>query len=484
MTLKHAAFSASRWSTASTLVATGLQLLQTVILARILAPQDFGLMAVAMSVITMVSLLVDLGLSQALIHFDNVSCAERSSIYWLNMLLALVLMLAMWLAAPLLGMAYGSPFLVPLLHCTALIFPISAGGQQLRTLAAKELRFDLLAPIEVGATALSLICAVIAALLGAGVYALAVGFLVRAGAGSVLAWVRLPRAYRPTLHFNPREAMPFLGFGGYLVGESVAGAATRSADVFAGGLVLGPSALGIYALPRDLNLQLSALLNRVVTNVGFPVMSKVKAEPDRVRHIYMQTLRMTASINFPLYICVGLFANEIINLLYGPRWHEAALYLRILAVWGLIRSTGNPVGSLVYATGQTKRAFWWAIGALITLAPLYWLATHIHGTLGLAGSLLLLQAMLVIPAWYFLVKPCCGATLREYLSQFGAPLLCALAAGMLAWLAAHDLPHGVLRLAVGCIVGGIAYLGLSLALNRRWVDAVQELLRLPSHGNS
>lgn len=482
MTLRASAYSASRWTTASTLAATALQVAQTVALAHIVLPSDFGLMAVAGSVVAVLLLLVDLGLSQALIHSDDVSVESRSSIYWLNMLLALVLMLALIGVAPRIGALYQSEPLVPLLRWASLLFPLAAIGRQLRALAAKALQFDKLATIDVAAAALALACAIAVALLGGGVYALVAGLLASAAVGSLLAWLWLPTEYRPTAHFAPREALPYLGFGGYSVGETIANEFRRNSDVIMGGLVVGPAAMGAYSVSRNLGLRVGSILNSIVTKVGFPVMSQVKNEPERLCNIYMQTLRFTSSVNFPLYVFIGLFANEVVALLYGPRWHDAATYLRILAAWGLIRSTGNPSGSLIYAVGKTRRAFWWNIGLLILLPPLYWLATRMHGLIGLAGGVMALQVLIVIPAWRLLVKPSCGASLREYLSQFWPPLACALPAGALAWLAAHDLPHGTLRLFVGGLVGSIVYLGLSWFFNRRWALAMAELLHLPLRG--
>lgn len=477
MNLKEASFSAGRWTTASTSAAVGLQVVQTIVLARILLPADFGLMSVVASFIAILALIVDLGLSQALIHYDDVSTRERSSIYWLNMLLALVLMAALVVAAPMIGKAFRSEQLVPLLGWSSLMFPLTAIGQQLRALAAKSLRFKQLAPIEVLSTMAGMVSAVIAACMNCGVYSLVVGLLVRAGTSSSLAWILLPSIYRPRFHFRLREAIPYLGFGGYSTGEALANELHRNADVFAGGLAVGPAAMGVYTVPRDLSMRMSSVLNGVVTKVGFPVMSQVKGEPDRLRNIYLQTLRMTASVNFPLYVVIGLFAEEIISLLYGPRWHDAATYLRVLSAWGLIRSTSNPIGSLLYATGRTRQAFLWNLALLLILPPLYWIASRTHGLHGLASGALLIQALLVFPAWLLLVRPCCGATFREYLSQFSAPLFCASSAGLFAWVAASATPTGTLRLAIGGTLAGLAYFGLSFAFNRRWTDAMMQFFR-------
>jgi O-antigen/teichoic acid export membrane protein len=478
VSLRNSTFSASRWTAASTVLVAAIQILQTSVLARILLPGEFGLMAIAAAAVAVLSLVVDLGLSQALIHYDDVPPSHRSSIFWLNMLLAFVLMAALSLAAPAIARLYHSDALAPLLCWTSLVFPLAAAGQQLRALAAKALRFDVLARIEILAAVCACACAIVAALLHAGVYALAVAVLANAAIGSLLAWLLLPHEFRPGWHLRPSETRRYLHFGGYLVGESIANAFHRNADVFAGGLVVGANAMGVYSVPRDLSLRVATGINSIVTRVGFPVMAQVKHDRARLKSIYLQTLRMTASVNFPAYVAMGLFAKEIVALLYGPQWREAAMYLQVLAAWGLIRSTGNPVGSLIYATGRTRRAFWWNIAMLLLLPLLYWIGAYGYGLPGLAATAVILQAIIVIPVWYLLVRPCCGATLAEYLTQFGAPLLCALAAGAVAWLGAHNLPHGTLRLAVGGILGAIVYLALSWPLNRPWVDAMLELLHI------
>jgi len=179
-----------------------------------------------------------------------------------------------------------------------------------------------------------------------------------------------------------------------------------------------------------------------------------------------------------VYVALGLFASEIVNLLYGPQWRESSRYLQVLAAWGLVRSVGNPVGSLIYATGQTKRAFYWNLALLLLAPPLLLLGARTGNLMGLALTAFVMQLGVVLPAWYFLVRPGCDASLREYFAQLAPPLGCALSAGVLAWLTAHNLPHGTLRLTVGCVVGGLTYLLLSWYFNRRWILAMLELVNL------
>lgn len=444
-------------------------------LARLLLPAEFGLMAVAVAVLTVLALVADMGLSRAIVHFDRMSSDTLSSLYWLNLGMAWVLAAVLVVVAYPLGSAYHSAALVPVLQCASLVFPLTASGQQFRVMAEKELRFAALARNEVAAALVGFCVALLAALAGVGVYALVGGLLATAATSSLLAWWRLSDGYRPSRHFRLGETRPYLRFGGYLIGDSFTNTLQRQVDIFVGGLVAGPYAVGFYSVPRDLSLRVAAVVNPVITRVGFPVMSRVKHDRDQLKSIYLQTLRLTASVNFPMYVVLGLFANEIVGLLYGPRWQPAAQYLRVLAAWGLVRSVGNPVGSLLYAVGRVRLAFVWNLTLLVVTPPVLWAAASAGGLTGLAWALLGLNLMIVVPMWRLLVNPACGVRFGDYLGALVAPLLIAVASGLTAWIATRGVQGVILRLSVGVGVGGIAYLGLSYFYNRAWTDAMLHL---------
>lgn len=482
MNLKRQALRAGRSTAISTVLVTALQFLQTIVLARLLVPAEFGLMAIAASLLTVVGLFSDLGLSRALVHFDEMSPETLSTLYWLNLAMGIALAMGFMLAAPLVGTLYESPRLVPVLQLAALLFPLVAAGQQFRVLAEKELRFGTLAGIEVAAALIGVGAALGIASQGGGVFALVGGILARAASASVFAWWFLAAGRRPSFRMRFSEARPYLKFGGYLVGDSLANTLQRQADIFIGGTIAGPAALGTFAVPRDLGYRISIVVNPILTRVGFPVMSRVKDHPDRLRNIYLHTLRMTASVNFPLYLGLALFADEVVALLYGPQWRAAGPYLEILALWGLLRSIGNPVGSLLYASGRARLAFWWNVGLLALVPPLLWLGARAGGLHGLAWTLLAIQAAVIWPAWRLLVQPLCGATLRQYTAAFATPLLLALVAVVAGHQAAAFADGGVARLATGIAIAVPSYALLSVRFNRTWADAMREVLHLRMPG--
>lgn len=477
MSEKNRVFAAGRWTVLSALVRAVLQILQLTILARLLTPADFGLMAVTGSILAIVILFSDLGLSRAIIHFDNLTENTLSSLYWLNLLMGLVLSLLFAAVAPLMGSLFKLDGLTTLLLYISPCFLLMAFGQQYCALAEKKLNFIVLSINETIAAVCGFIAAVIIALNNGGVYALVAGMLVNISTNSLLAWIRLSKDYPLHWHLNIKETLPFLRYGSYIVGESLLNTIQRQADVFVASFFASPALLGLYSMPRDFCFRVGMTINPIITRIGFPLMSRHQQDAVALKSIYLQTLRMTSSLNFPLYFAVGMFAQELILLLFGVQWKDCAIYMQLLAIWGALRSIGNPVGSLLYAVGAVKRAFWWNVSTLIVLPVCYWLATQNGGLVGLSYMLVLTHIALLPLMWWFLVKPSCNVGFIEYLAQIATPFILSVISGLIAWLAVIDVSHSLLRLLLGGFTFGCGYLLLSRYFNPTWFNAVLLLLK-------
>lgn len=476
MTLRDATFSAARWTTASAIFRVGMQLLQMAVLARLLVPEDFGLMAMAGVAAAVASLFADLGLSNALMHFPRPDRATLSTLFWLNVALSLLMALVFSVAGLPLAVVYNQPDLVPILVWLSASFPLAALGQQLRVLAEKDLRFEVLAQNEIAATVAGTAVAVVAALAGFGVFSLVAAGLASAAINSLLAWWRLSAGQRPLVIFRPALARPFVVFGLHRVGDGFWNTVRMQADVFIAGLFTIPAAVAIYAVPRDLTLKIAnTVINPVITRVGLPVMTRLQGEPAALRSVYMKTLRLTASLNFPLYALLALFPQQVVSLLLGDQWEAAASYLRLFALWGLIRSTGNPSGSVLYAVGMARRAHVWNLLLFFSTVPLLWLAAWFGGLPALAWTMLGWQAAVYVLAWRFLIQPACGVNFSEYNASIAPSLGATALASALGYGAASALPTS-LQLPIGSLVLAGAYLLSSWLFNRQWIEAMAELL--------
>ena len=475
MTLKHKTFAAVRWTTVAAVARTALQLAQVAVLARLLAPEDYGLMAMVWVVTGFAAIFSDLGVNSAFIQCQSVTQEQRSSLFWLNVVVSVGLTLVVIVFSPLLARFFADERLIPLLRIAAPTFVIAALGMQVRMAAEKALHFRPVVVVETSASLLGFATAVACAMEGLGVYALVFGTLMTALAQTALLWLLLAQGWRPLCRLQWAEVRPFLGFGGALVANNIVNYVNGTVDLLLGGRLLTAAALGMYSLPRNLVLQLQSVINPIITRVGFPLIAQVQTDVPRVRSIYLQTLNMTASTNAPLYVGIVFFSPEIVAIMFGEKWAATADVLRILALWGFVRSTGNPVGSLLLGMGRADLSLKWNLGLLCFMPPALWLASR-FGTIGLAWALFVVQGVLFIPGWFFLVRPLCEASLVEYLRVTVNPFLLACGAICPAYWLSGFIENTVLRLGLAVAVAIPLYFSASWLMNRAWIEAMRSLL--------
>jgi O-antigen/teichoic acid export membrane protein len=377
--------------------------------------------------------------------------------------------------APLLSWFFGDPRLTPLIMLSASAIILNALGQQVRLSAEKELNFRPIALLEIISQVVGLGSAVLAALSGWGVYSLVLAGVVSAFVATALAWTFVGGGWRPKLHLRLNDVKSFLGFGGASVANDIVNQLNLAIDLFLGGRLLGSAQLGLYSVPRNLTLQLQWIINPIITRVGFPLIAQVQSDANRVKYIYLKSMNMTASVNAPLYVGIAFFASDIVNLLLGEAWSRSTELLRILAMWGGIRSTGNPVGSLLFGMGRADLALKWNL-ALLLFMPLFIVLGAQQGTNGIAWAMLSVQAVLFVPAWLVLVRPLCGAGIVEYSFAALRPFILAAIAIAPAFAVASQLSGTAERLVTGVLLSALLYSGISFLANRDWTSEMVALV--------
>lgn len=422
-------------------------------------------MAMVMVVISYASLFSDMGLSAAFIQRQQISHEERSSLYWLSVAVGAVLMLLTMAASPLAAYLLKAPELPALIALVATNFLVVALGQQLRMDAEKALNFRPVAIIEMIAAGSGFAVALLTAWLGWGVYALVVAAMLSAWITMLLSWAVLAQGWRPLWRLRWTEVRWYVRFGGGMVVSNIINQINSTVDILLGGRLLGTAQLGIYSVPRNLILQIQFMVNPIFTRVGFPVIATIQHDRARVRQVYSKIMNLTATVNAPIYVALAVFAPEVAQLLFGARFQDAAPLMRVLALWGLLRSFGNPVGSLLFGLGRVRLATLWNLGLLFIVPPALWWGSH-YGAVGMAWAMAAVMAVLFVPGWFFLVRPACGMRLWEYAQQVLLPSLCAATAGGVAWLAVNGIDTAWLRLGLGLVLGVVLYAALTWALNR------------------
>lgn len=475
MTLRRKTFSAIRWTSTAATIRALLQLGQLALLARLLSPEDYGLMAMVGVVLSLAGLFSDLGINGAYVQRQQITPEQRSSLFWLNLLASVGVTCLVIAASPLLAGFFNDARLAPLMMLSASTIFLSALSQQVRMTAEKELDFRPLAILEICAALMGFVTAVLAAFSGWGVYSLVASGIVSALVATILAWSFVARDWRPQWHLRLVDVRSFLGFGGSSVGNGIVSQINLTIDILLGGHFLTAAQLGLYTVPRNLTLQLQFMINPIVTRVGFPMIAQVQSDIARVRTIYLKTMNMTASINAPLYVGTAFFAQEIVYIMLGNGWSRSAELLTVLALWGGLRSTGNPVGSLLFGMGRADLALKWNLGLSIFVVSVMWLTSQ-SGPEDMAWALLGIQIAFFIPGWYFLIRPLCHAGLAEYSISALKPFALSGLSVAPAYMVAMHFDGPLIRLAIGVTIAIPLYFAISFKGNREWVLAMMELV--------
>lgn len=476
MTLKKQAFSAIRWSSFSLFTRAFLQFAQIAILARVLTPADFGLAAIVTSIIAFLQIFADAGISNAIIHHQKISNAQQSSLYWLNVCATSVLAIALVLFSGLLATWYEQPNLDNLITLAALTMIASSIGLQLRLKAQKSLNFSSLAKVDVSAAFAGFIFAITSAFFGFGVYSLLIGALITSILSSLLSWIYLSDGWKPLIRLKLSEIREFLQFGGFMMANNLANSFNSQIDVLLGGKMMSAQAIGQYSIAKSLNLNIAMIVNPIVTQVGLPIMAQAQNDTALLKRIYLQTMLMTASINFPIYIFLIFFAPEVVALYLGESWTSTIPLMQIFATWALLRSTGNPVGSLLMAKGRADLSFKWNLTWLFITPPAIWLGSH-YGATGIATSMVLLGLIGYWPNWFFLVRPLSSITFIEYSFLLLKPLLTSVCAVVISYLSVMFITAPLLRIISSLLIFSIFYLVLSFYLNQQWVRTIRDFLK-------
>ncbi|HUG39953.1 MAG TPA: lipopolysaccharide biosynthesis protein [Longimicrobiales bacterium] len=352
-----------------------VQFAATIALARLLVPDQFGLIAMVAVMTGFGALFTDIGLGAALVQHRPLREAHRSTVFWTTLVLGLILTLAVAAASPLVAAFYDEPVLTPLTRAMAAQFVLLSAGTTPRAILIRTLNFRAVAIVEIGSVAVGSVAAVALALAGAGVWALVAQILVAAAMGTILAfafsrWV--PRAPPEVL-----AARELFGFSSHLMGFNVTNYWARNADNLLVGRVLGSVPLGLYGVAYTLMYLPLQQIAAVVGQVVFPLLSELRTAPERGRRVLEATVQLITLATAPLLVLMAVTGSEIVSVLLGDGWERAGFLLRALAVGALPQVVVVSTGWIYQSQGRTDIMFRWGLlssGVVVVavLAGLRW----------------------------------------------------------------------------------------------------------------
>lgn len=479
-TLRAGVASGVRWGTLNQAVQQATRLGVQIVLTRLLAPEAFGLLALAFVVVNFGALLTGLGFSQALIQRRHLTRDLVDAVFVGSGLLGAALAAATFAGAGSLAALLGDPELAAVLRVLSVVFVFQGIEGAPNTMLRRSLRFrpyvlsSTIAAVAGGITGIAL------GLTGAGVWAL-VGFaLTEAIFATVLAWIFAIRAgvWRPRLTADLRPLRGVLGYSGAVTGNRLLFYGSRNVDNLIVGRFLGTVALGYYGLAYRVMLFPIQRVTDVIGSVTLPAFAALQDEPERVNVAYLRAVRYLAAVIVPLTVGVTVSAHHLVPVVFGPQWEPAVTPLRILAVSGPALALVRLNGSLWEAIGRAGLTLGMSAVALALLVPGFLIGVR-YGVVGVATVYTATIYAGLVPA-LILLRTSTGITLRRQLGNV-VPVAMATAAMVAAALVADaalaPIAGPVLGLLAMVLAGAGAYAATLSVVDRGFVSEAVVLLR-------
>ena len=455
---------------------TGLQsigvrlfsLLVFIVLARLLAPSDFGLLAMAGVFVALGDTLVAQGFGTAITQREELEPEHESTAFWANMLAGTGLGGLLWVSAPSIAGLYGQEDLTSVIRWLSVALPLRGAVAVPVGLLQRRFEFRALAIRSVSAALAGGVAGVVAAYWGWGVYALVVQQLVGASLDVIVVWSAA--AWWPRLAFSMRHLKDLVGFSSYLLASGLLGFVSRRADDFLIGVVLGDVALGIYSVAyRGLRI-LEQVLAKTGTVVAFSAFSRLQGQPERMREAFYQSTRAASVITMPVFVGVSMLAPFAVPLVFGEQYAQSGLVLQVLALIGIIHGVSYFDYAVYMGVGRPDVVLKLLAVNTVANVVLFFFAAP-FGIVAVAAAYVA-RAYFLLPLNLLALRATIGISTRRYFANFvpalGACLAMAIAIWSVSWLGLGDLK----RLLVSIAAGGLVYL---LTLQRVAPALVQDL---------
>jgi PST family polysaccharide transporter len=438
---------------------TALQLVSTVILARLLVPADFGLVAMVTAIVGVAELVREFGLSGAIVRLREIDEAMWAALYRFSFLLGLATMALTAAVAPLIAALYDEPRLIALTFALAPIVLLNSIAMPLQARLQRELRFGLIALSDALSMAVGVVGAVVAAALGAGVWSL----VLLTGLSSLYRLVAMLAAVRPSISgARPmRELLPVLTVGGSIFGVQLLNYAARNLDNVFIGRALGPAVLGVYSRAYGLLMLPISQLNGPLARVGLPVLSRLQDDEAAYRRYLRTAMLVIGYAAIPTFALAAAVSGPLVALLLGPQWDAAAPIFALLAIAGIAQALGNVSGWLYISLGRSHRQLLYFLVSKPLVILSFVLGLWANGVLGLALVYGIVSCALLVPGFLFAIH---GTFVRaaDVFAPIVRPVLLAPLIFAAAWFASTAVPlPAIAALALGATA---AMLVLSLAL--------------------
>lgn len=437
-----------------------LQITRTVValvLARMLAPEDWGLAAMVLVFAGFVVVFTDNALGTALIQRRQILEEDRSTVFWVSAAVGIALALCGVAFAGQLADFYGEPKVRWLFVALSMGFLVSALGSTQMAVLIREMEFRRLELRQIAATLSGAIAGIGLALFGYGAWAIVGQLLSESVASTVLLWVLSP--WRPSWRFSWKSVRRLGGFAGNVFAENVIWQASRTVCSVLIGRVLGAAALGTYTLASTVILMPFARIAGPLQQVFFPAFSRISDDRERMADIWIRATRLVGAISIPSLVGLVIVAPDFVQVVLGAKWTQVTQVIQILAIVGIIQSLHTLNGEVLQALDKTGILL--RFTTLWSIVSIGAVATGLHwGIVGVAICYAI-GTMVIEPLRAYLTTRALGIPISRFIHSLSGVTQASLAMGAAVFAGRELLVElnvpAIARLALLLTLGGVVY---------------------------
>lgn len=476
--VKNHAVKSVRWTALAEIVSHLATPLVTLILARILAPEDFGIVGIATIAVGLAQIVQNFGFEKALIQRETEVKESANIVFWSNMVFGILIYLIVFLGSPLIADFFHESRVVDVLRVLCLqIILVSLTTVHL-ALFQREFKFKKLFFVRLGIAVVPVIISIPLALMGYGVWALVWGTLARGTIQVILFWYLSD--WRPELSFDMALARQLFGFGVWVTLEALLGWLIIWGDSIILGHFLGVGDLGVYRVGTTLVALIFGIFFNPLSPVAYSSFSRLQSNHVELKSSFLKTVQLMAAICIPIGLGLALTAHPISSLVFGQKWQGIEI---VIAIIGIMYTVGWLVGinTEVYrAVGRPDINVKLLIVCVIYYIPIYIFAAP-YGLLVFCFARLTV-AIVAMPLHFFVVNRILQLPFTYIKTYIKSPLLASLPMiaiiyGGVNLFDPFDGWQGWLKIAFVLFLGAVSYVAMTWLLDKKFTQQTIKLIK-------
>lgn len=353
--LKKKSLNAFLWDLGGTFGRKGISFITSIFLARLLTPEEFGIVGMALVFIAVFQVFGDVGFTKGLIQSQENTSVTYSSIFYINILLGSILTISIYLAAPIVGSFYENDQVTEVLEYLSLLFILSAFNIVQQTILQKQLKMKVLSLRTILAQVIGGAVGITMAFMGYGVFSLVAQMITAGLVTSIVLWTVTD--WYPKIEFSIKEVKRLFGFSAYIFFEQILSKIFKEINTLFIGKAFSASTLGFFTRAESFNKLIIKFSSTSLSKVFFPVLSELQNDEKNYKRVYYKLISVVTLISFGFTGVLFILSETLIIGLFGAKWEPSVLIFQILVLKGYIYPVSVVINNAFLSQGKSKEFF-------------------------------------------------------------------------------------------------------------------------------